>query len=72
MRMPEEFYRTGHYETDHSTFGGLIYFTDFCTDYRGKDERKSPIADRIISDWKFDEQCRKSIEQRNKQRNYKK
>lgn len=70
MKMPEEFYRTGHYETDHATFGGLIRFTDFCTDYRGKDENKSPIADRIISDWKFDESCKKNIRNKTNYNNW--
>ena len=72
MKMPEEFYRTGHYETNHSTFGGLINFTDFCTDYRGKDEKRSPIAERIISDWKFDEECKKNRENNIRRNNYKK
>ena len=72
MRMPEEFYRTGNYETDHTTFGGLICYSDFCTDYRGKDEKKSPIADRIMSDWKFDEQCRKNIKNKTTYNNWRK
>lgn len=60
MRMPEEFYRTGNY-ADHTRFGGLIYESDFNTEYR-KDASKSgsSIAKDIISDWKFDEDCRKN------------
>ena len=70
MKMPEEFYRTGNYETNHTTFGGLIHYSDFCTDYRGKDEDKSPIADRIISDWKFDEYCKKNISNKENRNNW--
>ena len=35
MTMPNEFYRTGNYKVDHATFGGLIYQSDFNTDYSG-------------------------------------
>lgn len=54
--MTETFYRTGIYEVDHSTFGGIICASDF--------DRKttlSDIASRIESDKKFNEQCRKNI-----------
>ncbi len=37
--------RYGTYEIDHTTFGGLIYPSDFNTDYRGKDNNNgSQIA----------------------------
>ena len=39
---------TGRYIVDHTTFGGTIYFSDFCTDYRGGDQKESEIAKRII------------------------
>lgn len=54
--MTETFYRTGNYEVDHTTFGGIIYASDF--------DRKptlSDIASRIESDQKFNEKCRKNI-----------
>ncbi len=43
----------------HNTFGGLIIPSDF-------DNQKSEfnIANRIISDWRFDERCRKNLEMR--------
>ncbi len=64
-----DFYTTVNYKPNHSTFGGIIYQSDFETDYRGKDNKKgSSIAQRIISDRRFDEQCRKNIESRNKGR----
>ena len=54
--MTRNYYRTGNYKTDHSTCGSLIYNYDF-DGYVSI----STIAERIISDWKFDEKCRKNI-----------
>lgn len=45
---------------NHSTFGGVIVPSDFCTDYEGSRN----IANRIASDWAFDKQCRRNIENR--------
>lgn len=62
--------RYGIYEVDHTTFGGRIYLSDFETDYKGKNNYNgSTIAQRIISDRNFDNQCRKNKEEteRNKQ-----
>lgn len=54
------------YQADHRRFGGLIYPSDFYTDYRGKDHAgDSMIARRITYDAKFDNQCR--INQKNRQ-----
>lgn len=54
------------HEVDHKTFGGVIYPSDYNTDYRGKDNiRGSQIAQRIISDRIFDYRCKKNIELRN-------
>ena len=63
-----DFYSTGTYKHDPTTFGGLIYYSDFNTDYRGKDEKSSPIASRIAADMKFDEKCRLMAQSRNKQK----
>lgn len=50
------------YRADHSAFGGVIYQSDFDTNSGGRDNFKgSSVARRIISDQKFDEQCRKNI-----------
>ena len=54
--MTRNYYRTGKYKTDHSTCSSLIYNYDF-DGYVSI----STIAERIISDWKFDEKCRKNI-----------
>lgn len=49
------------YEVDHTKFGGIIYPSDFSTDYRGKDNSNgSTIANRIARDKRFDEQCRRN------------
>lgn len=55
--MTRNYYRTGNYKPDHSTCGSVIYNYDF----DGYTSITS-IAERIISDWKFDEQCRKNAE----------
>ncbi len=69
--MTENIYTTGNYKIDHSTFGGIIYQSDFETDYRGQDNNNgSSIAQRIVSDLKFDEQCRKNIENRERNKKY--
>ena len=69
--MTENYYRTRNYNFYHSTFGGIINFSDFCTDYNRSEKSKS-WAERIVSDWKFDEHCRKNIENRDRNKNYKK
>lgn len=58
------------HEVDHTKFGGIIYPSDYNTDYRGKDStRGSQIANRIISDRNFDYRCKKNIELRNNKKN---
>ena len=53
--MTRNYYRTGNYKPDHSTCGSVIYNYDF----EGYVSMTS-MAERIISDWKFDEKCRKA------------
>ena len=62
--MTETFNRKGIYKVDHTQFGGIIYPSDFNTNYTNGN-----IASRIEKDRKFDEQWRKNIEaqERNKQ-----
>lgn len=52
---------------NHNTYGGLILSTDYCTDYKGTIN----IASRIASDLRFDQQCRKNAEKRDRERNIK-
>lgn len=67
MTNNRNYYTTSSNYTDHTRFGGNIYNYD----YEGYNSM-SDIASRIISDWKFDEKCRKSAENRDRARNYKK
>ena len=60
-------YRTENYKPDHSTCGSVIYNYDF----DGYVSMTS-MAERIISDWKFDEQCRKNALNRDRNKDYKK
>ena len=55
--MKRNYYRTGNYKPDYSTCGSVIYNYDFDGYVSITD-----MAERIISDWKFDEQRRKDIE----------
>ena len=69
--MTKNYYTTGNYNPDYSTYGGIINFSDFCTDYNRSEKSKS-WAERIVSDWKFDEERRKDAENRDNNKNYKK
>ena len=52
--MTRNYSRIENYRTDHSTCGSAIYNYDF-EGYVSM----SDMAERIISDWKFDEKCQK-------------
>ena len=71
MEITRNYYTTGNYKTDHTTFGGTITFSDFCTDHNRSEKSKS-WAERIMSDWRFDEQCKKNALNRDRNKNYKK
>lgn len=58
--------RYGIYEVDHTKFGGIIYQSDFNTDYRGKDNTNgSQIASRIEADRRREEKLWKKEGNRN-------
>lgn len=59
--MTENFYMTEKFNADHTNFGGLIYQSDFNTEYCNGN-----IASRITSDWRFDKKCKTNAEYRNK------
>ena len=61
MKETRNYYTTSSNYADHSTFGGTVYNYDFDGYNSIKD-----IASRIMADKRFDEQCKKSLEQRNK------
>ena len=67
MTNNRNYYTTSSNYVDHTRFGGNIYNYD----YEGCNSM-SDVASRIISDWKFDEKCRKNVENRDRTRNYKK
>lgn len=61
--MQKNIYKQKNYNIERTVFGGIIYPSDFNTDYRGKDmSNGSTIAKRIARDWIFDKQCRKKLE----------
>lgn len=50
--------KTGKHQTDHRTFGGVIYASDFNTDCRKNNSASgSAIARRIVRDLAFDREC---------------
>lgn len=65
--MKETCYPKETYQVSHTRFGGLIYASDFSTEHRGrKSINGSAIAMRIANDNKFDEHCRKNMENRHR------
>ena len=65
--MTRNYYTTRNYKPDHSTCGSQIYNYDFDGYVSISD-----MAERIISDWKFDEERRKDALNRDRNKNYKK
>ena len=65
--MTGNYYTTGNYKPDHSTCRSKINKYDFDGYVSMAD-----MAESIISDWKFDEDCKKNAENRNRNKNYKK
>lgn len=63
--MQETYYRHNIMQTDHTTFGGVIYPSDFNTESNKKTRvNGSLIASRIAQDARFDAECRKNREKR--------
>ena len=65
--MTRNYYTTGNYIVNHSTCSSVIYNYDFDGYVSISD-----MAERIISDWKFDEERRKDALNRDRNKNYKK
>ena len=65
--MTRNYYRTENYKPDYSTCGSVIYNYDFDGYVSMVD-----MAESIISDWKFDDDCKKNAENRDRKKNYKK
>lgn len=58
--------RTLNREELHKTFGGIIWESDFCTDFNKK---SGNCVERIITSWRFDKRCCKNIKNRNQKNN---
>ena len=65
--MTRNYYRTENYKPDHSTCGSKIDNYGF-----GGYVSMADMAESIISDWKFDDDCKKNAENRDRKKNYKK
>ena len=70
--MKNQFYDIRVNMTNHRKFGGLIYESDFCTKLKKESNRNgSSIAQRIASDMKFDEQCKRNMKTKRKAEEFK-
>ena len=63
-----KYYTMPSREELHMRYGGKIYESDFNI-VRGKNTLRSSVADKIISDWKFDEHCRKKMINKESEKN---
>lgn len=52
----------------HRCYGGYLSESDF-TIARGRNQNKSRIAEKIVSDWRVDEQCHKNILSKEREKN---
>ena len=59
--MTRNYCRTENYKPDHSTCSSIIDNYDF-----GGYTSMASIAEQIVSDWKFDERCRKNSQNLNR------
>lgn len=68
--MKKNYYEAELHTENHTTFGGVIYPSDFEPECKKEYKRTgSDIARRIISDWSFDRQCGQNIEVRSRKIN---
>ena len=60
------------HNTNPTRFGGFIYDCDFATDINRtiNSDSESHIIRRIVSDENFDEECRRNLLARNRQKGY--
>ena len=67
MKETRNYYTTPSNYADHTTFGGKISNYSF-----NAHTTMSDIASQIISGWKFDQQCKQNVKNRDEQKNYEK
>ena len=65
MKETRNYYTTPSNYADHTRFGGKISNYSF-----NVHTTMSDIASQIISDWKFDQQCKRNAENRDEKKNY--
>lgn len=53
------YYKTERFDKEHRHFGGLIYQSDFCTEYRNNGANGSIAAKRIAEDFEWERKLRK-------------
>ena len=76
MRETRNYEKTLNNYEDYTRFGGYVRLSDFDI-YQSLEDSNgyhtmAYIAERIISDWKFDDDCKKNAENRDRKKNYKK
>lgn len=51
-------YKTETFDKEHNHLGGIIYLSDFCTEYRENKKKyeSSSVAQKIASDFKHDQE----------------
>ena len=62
--MTKKIYKTGKV---NNTYGGELNLFDF-----EEHHTLYSMANRIVSDWRFDKKCRKNVENRDRRKNYEK
>jgi hypothetical protein len=67
--MTKEYYTISNhyrnYKTDHSTYGGKIYLSDFDTSHPSEH-----VVQNIVSGWAFDRACKQNIKNRDRNNNF--
>lgn len=63
-----KYYTMPSREELHRCYGGYLSESDF-TIARGRNQNKSRIAEKIVSDWRVDERCHKNILSKEREKN---
>ena len=63
-----KYYTIPSREELHRCYGGYLSESDF-TIARGRNQNKSRIAEKIVSDWRVDERCHKNILSKEREKN---
>ena len=63
-----KYYTMPSREELHRCYGGYLSESDF-TIARGRNQNKSRIAEKIVSDWRVDKRCHKNILSKEREKN---